>query len=202
MQPLSCWHQLSCQSVRWSCLPPPVLLRCHQHVLPLGLQAIQEHNQAALTEAVGEEERREWLGQALSRPAADPQGLADFLLGASRSGLPLGASFYGCMQQHCEVGGWRWCGLTPVAALGQANSIQLARADLVGLPRMPCPRAAGHHSGAAAASCAAGPHVHQNAGGDAGGGGKPRLLCHIAWLQRLGQGRYFAHGQGNECMSL
>lgn len=69
---------------------------------PTAPQAVQERNTAPLQEAVGEEHAA-WLAQALSRPAAAPEQLVDFLMGSSRSGLHISPSFYGCMHQYKEV---------------------------------------------------------------------------------------------------
>ena len=79
------------------------------HSCPLGLalslQAVQDRNAAPLQEAAAEEHSA-WLGQALSRPAAAPDALVDFLVGSTRSGLPISPSLYACMQQYCQVGRW------------------------------------------------------------------------------------------------
>lgn len=66
------------------------------------VQAVEECNATLLQEAAGEEYAA-WLAQALSRPAAASDALADFLVGSSRSGLPLHPAVYGCMHQYKEV---------------------------------------------------------------------------------------------------
>ena len=78
--------------------------------MPCTLQAVQDCNVAAVVQAA-DKEYASWLAQALSRPAANADALVDFLIGATRPGLPLDPAFYGCMQQYRQVcwAAWKAC---------------------------------------------------------------------------------------------
>jgi hypothetical protein len=65
-------------------------------------QAVRCRDALPLVQAA-EEEHAGWLAAALARPAASPEALVDFLVGATREGLPLSPAYYGCMQQHKQV---------------------------------------------------------------------------------------------------
>lgn len=97
------------------------------------LQAIADCDPAPLLEAAGPE-RAVWLTQALSRPAAAPAALADFVVGVTAQGLPLDPAFYGCMQQYrqaCMLG----------RGLDAPLPLPTALQDPTPLLRWPCCRA-------------------------------------------------------------